>query len=208
MNKKHKSEKALKREERRNSGANLSLKNQLINYLDKVTPDSLIAYSLKIDLKKMTDMPFYGEKILRPDGYKRIAAQEILTGYINFLLIVNDIIFSETLLKAVSRQQTQVLRRVSPRIGIKKNIWDHAIPTSFVVSELLVMLRNKNIDNLRTLIDLYVKAGQRPITKEEDELLNSNGLKNRMPPNWNWKNSEVDVFARYKISGIATEKWF
>jgi hypothetical protein len=64
------------------------------------------------------------------------------------------------------------------------------------------MLRSKNIDDLPLLIDLYMKAGQRPITREEDELLNSNGLKNSMPPNWNWKNSEVDVFARYNMVGI------
>lgn len=202
MNKNNKSEKARKREERRNSGANLSLKKQLINYLDKLNPNPLIAYSLKMDLKKMTDMPFYGEMILRPDGYKRIAAQEILIGYINFLLIVNDIIFSETLLKAVSRQQTQVLRRVSPRIGIKKKIWDHAIPTAYIIGELLLMLRSKNIDNLPLLVELYIKAGQRPLTREEDQLLNSNGLKNSMPPNWNWKNSKVDVFARYNMVGI------
>lgn len=203
MNKRHKSEKSLKREGRRNSPTNLSLKNQLNIYLERVKPNPLIAYSFKMDLKKMTDMPFYGEKILRPNEYKRLKPKEILFGYIDFLMLVDDVEFTERLLKAVSRQQTQVLRRVSPRIGVKKFIWDHAMPTSFVVAELLVMLRKKNIENLSKLIDLYVKAGQRPITKEENEKLNVNGLKNSMPPYWDWKSNSVDIFSRYNMVGIS-----
>lgn len=197
-----KTSKSKQRARKRNSPETLNLKIKLDEYLKQTNMTPLIAYSFKMDLKKMTDMPFYGESIPRPNRYKRLAAKEILIGYMNFLLIVNDIIFSEALLKAVSRQQTQVLRRVSPRIGIKKNIWDHAIPTAYIIGELLLMLRSKNIDNLPLLVELYVKAGQRPLTREQDELLNSNGLKNSMPPNWNWKNSEVDVFARYNMAGI------
>ena len=122
--------------------------------------------------------------------------------YIDFLFNVNDIFFSERLLRAISRQQSQVLRRISPRIGLKKDVWDHLIPTSYIVSELLTMLRERNIDDLLKLIDLYVSAGQRGLTKEEDNLLTAHGLKNSMPPHWNWRNGSADIFCRYKMLNI------
>jgi hypothetical protein len=198
----NKSKKSIIRANRRNSPANLSLKNELNEYLINRDTPPLIAHAFKMDLKKMTDMPFYGQKILRPAKYKRLNPKEILIAYIDFLFDVNDIFLSERLLRAISRQQSQVLRRISPRIGLKKDVWDHLIPTSYIVSELLTMLRERNIDDLSKLIDLYVSAGQRGLTKEEDNLLTSHGLKNSMPPHWNWRNSSADIFCRYKILNI------
>ena len=51
-------------------------------------------------------------------------------------------------------------------------------------------------------IHKIIRAGQRGITKNEDARLNSLGLRDTMPPNWNWRAVEPDLFARYRAANI------
>lgn len=132
----------------------------------------------------------------------RPSLKAVLIQYASFLAKINDLEFTSALLRMLNRQQNQVLRRFAPRRGDKKDVWDHVIPTSYVVSEIMCMVEARAINDLEHLLDKYAEAGQRGITKEEDARLNASGLRNTMPPGWNWRDVDSDLFARYRIAKI------
>ena len=193
---------SIRRETKRMSPENQDFRIQLELLIQEHQLPELVAYVMKQDLKKMTDMLYYGMELQRPQTYARPALREVLVQYAQFLLKVNNLQFASALLRMLNRQQNQVLRRFAPRLGSKKDVWDHVIPTSFVVSEIICMLNAKKMDDLELILDLYFRAGQRGITKNEDARLNSLGLRDTMPPNWNWRAVEPDVFARYRAAKI------
>ena len=80
-------------------------------------------------------------------------------------------------------------------------IKEHSIP----VASLYKILRkeeNLNVDQTELILKKYYKLGV--LTKSEDDLLNSNGLRSKMPPKWDGKN----IFARYDEIGIKNQKPF
>jgi hypothetical protein len=92
------------------------------------------------------------------------------------------------------------LRKAAPRYGKAKDIWEHAIPAKVIVDELIKMIESNCFKDIDRLLELYEIAGQRPLTQEDNKLLYS--MKSSMPDGWNWRDADVDCFARYNASGI------
>ena len=202
------------------SPENQAFREQLELHIQQQQLPGKIAHAMKQDLKKRPDMLYYKMPAPRmtaqPDSRWSVALhlmpvprmsrrpdlKTVLIEYAQFLIGANDMTFSATLLRMLNRQQNQTLRRLAPRTGTNKDVWDHVIPTGYIVSEILRMLEARSIDGLERLLDLYAHAGQRAITKEQNAKLNASGLRNSMPHGWDWRNDNADLFARYKIAGV------
>ena len=194
---------SLKREQKRFSAETKFFREKLEKLIKDHELSEEVAYHLKQDLKKKTDMPFYGLLVARPkEMNSRSNLFSVVKGYVQFLISVADEKFSLNLIQMLNRQQGQILRRLAKRQGIKKDIWDHVIPTSYVVSEIMAMLKLGCLNDLEKLLRLYSEAGQKSITKAEDAKLTQKGLRNKMPTGWNWRNQDANPFARYVEAGI------
>ncbi len=79
--------------------------------------------------------------------------------------------------------------------GGKDRIYDHAIPFKIVQSSLL-RLDAPDPDSVRQILESQLVACL--ITKEEDKLLTSLGLRSRMPEG----SDESNCLARYELAGI------
>ena len=112
-----------------------------------------------------------------------------------------DTPFIIQLIKSLSRQQNQTLRKVAPKVGNKKDVWDHVIPVKFIVDEIIKMILDKDVSQIEKLLTHYTNAGQRGLSDEEDKLLKTK-YNCSMPQNWCWKNKNVNLFARYHAVGI------
>lgn len=158
---------SIKREVVRNSLETLHFKEEIEKFLED-KPDYII-YSIKRDLACMTSMPYYKD---RPKRVK-IPCDKIvlLHEWIKLFLDYEDLNFIIKLLKNLNKNQSQLLRKIAPRKGSKKDIWEHAIPTSFIVNEIILMLQRKDITDVSRLISIYILAGQHSLTKDENSLL-------------------------------------
>jgi hypothetical protein len=76
-------------------------------------------------------------------------------------------------------------------------VHEHVMPKSLVIQRLLGLFPNATESSVNQLLDTYCKGAV--ITKHEDARLNSQGLRSKMPTDWD----EADVWARYKCVGIA-----
>jgi hypothetical protein len=65
------------------------------------------------------------------------------------------------------------------------------------------MLKSNDVSELRQLLEIYGKTGQRPLTNEQNKLLDL--YRSSMPSGWDWRSPEVDPFARHRIVGIEHE---
>jgi hypothetical protein len=168
-----------KREEKRNSPKTLELKKKVITFLENKNPEAI--YAIKRDLACMTSMPFYKD---RPKRIKlTLNKQELIVEFMKIFISHNDKKFIIKLIKLLSTNQNQTIRKVSPQIGNKSDIWEHVIPTKYIVDELILMIENEDISDLEKLLNIYRSAGQRGITKDQDLLLAE--YKSSMPENWN-----------------------
>ena len=77
----------------------------------------------------------------------------------------------------------------------KMLIHEHMVPKSIVI-ERLKKLSNPTRDSVKELLEFYCKGAV--VTKDEDRRLNGNGLRSKMPTDWD----EKDVEARYALVGI------
>jgi hypothetical protein len=79
---------------------------------------------------------------------------------------------------------------------------EHIVPLIVIKEKLLELGRNATIAAIAGVLDKYLMFAT--ITKKEDKLLNANGLKQKMPKEFNDPKSELyqDLFSRYKIIGI------
>lgn len=187
---------SLKREQKRNSFEVMEFKKQ-VEYFLSDKPE-YISYSIKRDLACMTNMPFYKD---RPKRVKiSLSNVELLEEWIKIFSEHKDFDFITRLLRQLNRNQAQLLRKIAPRKGIKKDIWEHAIPTSFFVNEIISMIKDNDLRDLKKLILLYVEAGQHSLSKEENELLKQ--YNSSMPSCWDWKNYSVNPLERYLVVGI------
>jgi hypothetical protein len=191
---------SLKREQKRTSLETLEFKAKLCSLLENAPP--IVSYRIKQDLAIQTDMPFYRDRPKKIKG-KRISYRDYLKQILNFFILQSDdeFTFIVGLLRRLSVNQNQIIRKLAPRKSIiKKEIWEHAIPVKIIVDELIEMIRKKDISELDKLLDVYELAGQRSLTKEQDFKLKE--FKTSMPKGWNWRAIDVNPLERHHIVGI------
>ena len=198
MNKQSKLSK--KREKKRNSPETQKFKSGILDLVSNAEEE--VAYSIMKDLACMTSMPFYKD---RPKKVK-ITKDHVLMlkAYVELLANYHDEEFAIKTIKSLNKNQAQLLRKVAPKIGTKKDIWEHAIPAKVIVDEIIIMIKSKDLSMLDKLINVYQKAGQRALTEKEDKLLSN--YKSSMPNEWNWRDENVDPLARHTIVGIIHEE--
>jgi len=185
-----------KREEKRNSPETKEFRLKILDLIKDA--DSEVGYSIMKDLACMTSMPFYKN---RPEKVKITKDHvSMLKSYVELLANYHDEEFSIKTIKSLNANQAQLFRKVAPKVGNKKDIWEHAIPVKVIVDEIIIMIQSKDMSMLDTLIDIYCQAGQRALTKNEDKLLSN--YKSSMPNGWDWKDKNVDPLARYTKVGI------
>nr|WP_315482932.1 hypothetical protein [uncultured Undibacterium sp.] len=199
---------SLAREAKRNSPETQQFKEEIEHFLRITGADSNIAYFLRQDLKKMTHMPYYGEsagrrtRLLKPD--------EIAREYCNLLAQFGDQNFTRRLLLALSRQQSQTLRKLFRRppdqiskaksIGTSNGYWEHPIPLKFICTELENLI-HCDFEKAHTFIHLLQHVSQIFLPKEQEAILNAIH-KDTMPDGWRWDAPDVDLYARYKVAQI------
>jgi hypothetical protein len=188
---------SLKREEIRKSPKILKFKNEILEFLKDKSPE--INYAIKRDLACMTSMPFYKD---RPEKIKiELTHRELLVEFMKEFHTHQDKDFIIRLIKSLNKNQAQTIRKAAPKIGQKSEIWEHTIPAKVIVNELILMIENEDISELDRLLNIYEKAGQRGITKEQDNLLSD--FKSSMPCNWDWRDKNVNPLARHEAVGIS-----
>jgi hypothetical protein len=83
------------------------------------------------------------------------------------------------------------------RFGKDKIVYDHAIPFNYLL-KILLSDENLTIESLRLILNKHCVCCI--ITIEENRILNSFGLKDKMPKGWD----ENECLARYRVAGIET----
>jgi len=190
------SELSKKREQKRNTPETQEFRLKILDLVKDAETE--VGYSIMKDLACMTNMPFYKN---RP---KKIKIKKdyisMLKAYVKLLINHHDEDFAIKTIRSLNKNQAQLLRKVAPKIGTKKDIWEHAIPAKVIVDEIIIMIKRKDITMLDILLNIYCQAGQRALTKEEDQLLSH--YKSSMPDGWDWKDKDVNPLARHAIVGI------
>lgn len=187
---------SLNRERKRNSPETLEFKRKVNEFLRDANPE--IAYSIKRDLAVMTSMPFYKDRPPRLKIQKKPI--EILFDYIEFFNSHDDKDFIAQLIKKLGTNQGQILRKAAPRIGKKNEIWEHAIPVKILTEELIKMIKLNDLSDLNKLLNIYQIAGQRGLSKKDDDLLEI--YRSSMPIGWDWRLEDCNPLARYLEVGI------
>jgi hypothetical protein len=96
----------------------------------------------------------------------------------------------------LSEDQTILINNKHHRL-----IKEHSIPVA-ILYKILRKEENLNVDQTELILQKYYKLGV--LTKSEDDLLNSKGLRSKMPRECIYEN----VFARYDAIGIKNQKPF
>ena len=187
---------SLGRERQRLSANTIEFKAKIIKLLESADPE--ISYVIKKDLAIMTNMPFYKD---RPEVIRVTKSNiELICEFAKLFCTCKDKDFIIKLVKRLGSNQGQTIRKAAIKIGGKGDIWEHAIPAKFIIDEIISMILRNDITDLILLLKIYEKAGQRGITKAQDELLRE--YRNCMPNGWNWRNENVDPLARHRVVGI------
>lgn len=195
----NRSKRSIQRTEKRNSPATEKFREEIEALLQDAEAD--VAYRLKKDLSAMTDMPFYGKYVRAVRTAQ--TPLEMVKSYTSLLLKHGCLDLSKKLLRKIKAQQSQTFRKCAPRLGPKgkmPGLWEHAIPVNVVVEEILKLLEKRDLTDLDQLLNVYMRAGQRWLTSQEDRLLSR--FSSNMPKGWNWRSPDVDPLARYKEVGI------
>ena len=146
-------------------------------------------------------MPFYKD---RPKVIKfKMTPIDLICEYANLLLTCNDRDFIIELIKKLSINQYQTIRKAAPKIGKKKDIWEHAIPAKIIAEELTTMILNKDLTALKRMLEIYQLAGQRGLTRDQNKLLDL--YRSSMPLGWDWRHENVNPLARHTAVGIIHE---
>jgi hypothetical protein len=186
-----------KRVLQRLSPATAQYREKIDDFLKNANPAT--TYRLRQDLKVMTNMPYYKSDI----GHSvksQLNKSKVVIEYARLLLAYNDIKFAGRLLRDLNKNQNQTLRKLAPRKGSPKEVWEHAIPSGYVVNEIIKLIKANDLHDMNTLLALYEKAGQRALTKKQDEKLKP--YKNKMPDGWDWRTPNADPMARYSAVGL------
>jgi hypothetical protein len=129
------SKSSLQRERKRHHPSTIAFREEIKAFIEVTAADSEIAYAIKQDLKKKTDMPFYGLPVERIQ--RTLKPKALLKAYADLLLRHGNHAFSRQLLQSLNRQQQQTIRNMAPRLGPKGHCWDHVIPTAVVIKEVI-----------------------------------------------------------------------
>ncbi len=78
----------------------------------------------------------------------------------------------------------------------KMLVHEHVIPKSIIIQRLIALAPKATAGSVNELLTTYCKGAV--ITKEEDNRLNTKGLRSKMPAGWD----ETDVWARYTQAAI------
>lgn len=79
--------------------------------------------------------------------------------------------------------------------GPNAHVYDHAIPFK-IIQELLLSIAAPDADNVRNILEKKLVSCM--LTRSEDKLLTSLGLRSKMPAN----SDESDYMARYESAGL------
>jgi hypothetical protein len=203
---KNPSKASIKRLEKRNSIETQRFKLAVEAFLKDTDAIDQVVYSIKYDLSRMTNQPFYGIKLRKPSAKRDNDA--VLTEYISLLIKYNDLAFAEYLLKSLNRQQQALLRKIAPKVKdprlMEEPQWEHAIPTKYIVSELFKMVQNRDITGLSDLISIYKKAGQRKVSKITHRKVDAIH-RDDMPQDWRWQEGTSNYLVRYCLAGVISE---
>ena len=194
-----KSTAGIRREKKRLSPDTASFRERIEMLLACADPD--IACRMRNDLKAMTYMPYY--KIKTGKASKRLTKIDVVKGYATLLIKAKDMEFAKKLLSHLHRNQNQTIRRLAPKIGAANEVWEHAIPSGYFAGEILKMIESGSLVEIDTLVGVYMKAGQRGLSKRQEALLIN--LKDRMPDGWDWRKPNVDYLARYAAVGLVVK---
>lgn len=210
------SKKSLYREAKRKSETVNAFREKVECFLDATKASEAVAYSIKKDLSAKTDMEFYGQN--KKQCVKCGSDIDMAVEYIELLHKYGDLSFAKQLLKKLGVQQNQVLRRLARRTQADKQlakrtklegraggIWEHAIPTKYVISEINKMLSLGDIKLARQLLERYEAAGQKFLSKKDEQAVSLH-YRDTMPEKWDWKSTDCDLKARYKAAGIKIAK--
>ncbi|MBI3714063.1 MAG: hypothetical protein HY253_14035 [Burkholderiales bacterium] len=196
---------SLAREAKRNSPETRQFRNEIEHFLHVTNAEPNIAYFLRQDLKKMTDMAYYGMDI----GHRTFSLKptEIAIEYCNLLANFGTIEFTRKILKEISRQQNQTLRKLFLRppdqiakalsLGTKNGYWEHPIPLKFVRTELEKLI-HCDLKKAHAFIDILQCVNQIFLSKEQNAVLNA-VHKDSMPDGWKWDVPDSDLYIRYKV---------
>jgi len=83
---------------------------------------------------------------------------------------------------------------------------EHIMPLKVITKYLVELGKGATLNEIEAVLDKYLKFAT--ITKEEDKILNGNGLRSSMPPQYYEKGHQLynDLFARYKVAQISIFK--
>ena len=98
-------------------------------------------------------------------------------------------------IKKIQAARYVSVKAIGKSYGKGEIVYDHSIPYSIVQAKLLA-LDKPQVNNIREILEQFVVACI--ITKEEDQRLNLQKLKSKMPAPWDGAN----VLARYEAVGI------
>src|ERR1700722_1511037 len=109
---------SIRREVCRNSPETQAFREEIILLIENAEPD--VAYSIKRDLSIMTDMPFYKQfkKKVKSDKSRH----DMIKAYVKLLVDHANLKLAIKLLKALSKNQGQIIRKAVPRIGQRKDV--------------------------------------------------------------------------------------
>ena len=207
------SQKSLKREQKRNSPQICEFRAQVEAFLKETEAPDNLAYYLRQDLSKMTSMEYYGvpNKGLRT---RILEPKEVIYLYCELLIRHNSPVFSRRLIRKISVHQNQSIRRLfsknkvqrgrEARIGKSKGIWEHPIPIRYVCSVLIDFVNQKDLRNIDRFLNRMSSVGQVFLTHEQNNRVHTL-YPDSMPEGWIWDSPVCDTRIRHLLAGLKDE---
>jgi len=185
-------------------------KNNLEDFFSKI-PENIaekrrLIYAIRTSLTQKMSMVFYED---RPKIDKDICLndREAFLDLLQSLVDYNQPLFSFKLLSELSLHQDQILRRLAPAVPrqtIKRSSaweWEHSIPADYIKCEIIKAIGDNDISKIPSLLDVYIKAGQRKISKAAHREINKL-YKKTMPLGWSCDEKPATYLIRYIAAGV------
>jgi hypothetical protein len=214
---------SLKRLEKRNSSEMQLFKQRIFSFFEETDAPEEIRYHLVKDLAKMTSMPFYGDS--QYGKRTRMPSNKVIKMYGKLLIQYceiesENIVFVEELLKWLTKQQNQHMRRLSrvPKSQKQRRkeakaagidgVYEHPIPVNYTKTLILNYIKTKNLEELENYVDfIYSNTYQVFLESKWDTQVNRL-YHDTMPNNWHWKDeSKNNIFQRYIDAQIPPEEY-
>lgn len=157
-------------------------------------------------------MEYYG--LSKGTRIEILKPRKLVEQYCELLIRQNDHAFSGKLLRKLSVQQNQSIRKLFPKskaqrdresmIGKSNGIWEHPIPIRYVCKVLTELVSQGNIKTVSRFLDRICLVNQVFLTSEEDACVNAL-YRDSMPEGWGWESPYSDVYIRYHSAGLLVE---